>query len=57
MRRQLYADLQIVRKFVMEDESCGREWERSLQKYDELAIRYDQMNRVFDLLFGTNNKN
>ena len=28
----------------------GREWERALRKYDELAIRYDQMKKVFDEL-------
>lgn len=28
----------------------GQKWERSLRKYDELAIRYDQMKKVFDVL-------
>lgn len=28
----------------------GKEWERALQKYDELAIRYDQMKKVFKIL-------
>lgn len=28
----------------------GREWERALRKYDELAIRYDQMKKVFEEL-------
>lgn len=28
----------------------GREWERTLRRYDELAIRYDLIKKVFDLL-------
>ena len=28
----------------------GSEWEKALQKYDELAIRYDQMKKVFEEL-------
>ena len=28
----------------------GREWEKALRKYDELAIRYDQVKKVFEEL-------
>ena len=27
-----------------------KEWEKSLHKYDELSIRYDQLKKVFELL-------
>lgn len=28
----------------------GREWENALRRYDELAIRYDQIKKVFEEL-------
>lgn len=32
-------------------EGCvGRKWENALRKYDELAIRYDQIKKVFEEL-------
>lgn len=33
----------------MEYNVYGREWERALRKYDELAIRYDQIQKVWEL--------
>lgn len=49
MQARIFEDLQVERKIVMEGHG-GREWERALRKYDELAIRYDQMKRVFEEL-------
>ena len=49
MRDNLFDDLQVERKIVMEHNIYGQEWERALRKYDELAIRYDQMNKVWEL--------
>ena len=37
----------------MGSDGYGREWERALQKYDELAIRYDQIKQVFQVLETT----
>jgi hypothetical protein len=36
------------------DRTCGREWEKALQKYDELAIRWDQMKKVMELINSVN---
>ena len=49
MRDKIFEDLQVERKIVMEGHG-GREWEKALQKYDELAIRFDQMKKVFEEL-------
>jgi hypothetical protein len=38
------------RKIVMGQNVYDKKWERALRKYDELAIRYDQMRRVFEIL-------
>ena len=35
----------------MEHNIYGREWERALRKYDELAIRYDQIKKVFEVIY------
>lgn len=49
MKERLFEDLQEVRRIVMEGHG-GREWQKSLREYDELAIRYDQMKKVFEEL-------
>lgn len=49
MRDRIFEDLQVVRATVMYGHG-GSEWEKALQKYDELAIRYDQMKKVFEEL-------
>ncbi len=50
MLDKIWEDLQIERKIVVTNNVYGQKWERSLRKYDELAIRYDQMKKVFDVL-------
>ena len=39
----------------MEHNIYGKEWERALRKYDEFAIRYDQLRKVFEVIQRTNN--
>lgn len=34
----------------MQHNIYGKKYEQSLRKYDEYAIRYDQIKKVFDLL-------
>ena len=34
---------------MMEHNTLDRKWERAVQKYDEYAIRLDQMNKVMKL--------
>lgn len=50
MNDRLYEDLQVERRIVMNYNVYGTLWEKSLRKYDELAIRYDQMRKVFEEL-------
>ena len=49
IKNNLFDDIQAERKIVMNGHG-GREWERALRKYDELAIRYDQMKKVLEQL-------
>ena len=49
MKEKLFEDLQTERRIVMEG-CVGRKWENALRKYDELAIRYDQIKKVFEEL-------
>lgn len=51
MYEDLDDSLQEIREVVMEHRTWGgREYEQALRKYDELAIRCDQMKRVIELL-------
>lgn len=49
MADQIFHDLQIERKVVMEYSVMDRTWEKALQRYDELVTRYDQMKKVLAL--------
>ena len=47
---QIDIDIQEVRPIVMTYPNLDRNWERALQKYDELAIRKDQTLRIIKAL-------
>ncbi len=49
MAAKIYHDLQMERAVVMNRNVMDCKFERALRKYDELAIRYDQMKKVLVL--------
>lgn len=50
MKENIMDELQIYREQIMNQNIWNREYERALQKYDELAIRLDQMRKVLKIL-------
>ena len=49
MQENILDELQIYREQIMNQNIWNRNYERALQKYDELAIRLDQIRKVLAL--------
>lgn len=54
MVNELSEEIKEVRKVVMTRNTYDRVYEKALQKYDELAIRLDQMRRLLALFEDDN---
>ena len=54
MVNELSEEIKEVRKIVMTRNTYDRVYEKALQKYDEIAIRLDQMRRLLALFEDDN---
>ena len=43
---RLGAEIELLRPKVFDDKECGRSWERSLQKFDELLLKKYQTKYI-----------